>query len=257
MLACRGIPVTLYEMRPQATTPAHRTDGLAEVVCSNSFGADSTTSPAGILKEELRGLGSLILKCADAARVPAGKALAVDRDIFSRLVTETLEKHPLVTVVREECVSVPEGPVILATGPLTSPAMAGEIRRMAGEDYLSFFDAVAPVVEADSIDMTKAFRLGRWGQEDDYINCPFTREEYEAFISALTGAERTLPPISRTRPPGSRGAFPWRLWPPGERTPSGSAPCGPWAFPSPERGKKPGQWPSSGRTTGKVPSTIS
>jgi methylenetetrahydrofolate--tRNA-(uracil-5-)-methyltransferase len=120
MLACRGIPVTLYEMRPQATTPAHRTDGLAEVVCSNSFGADSTTSPAGILKEELRGLGSLILKCADAARVPAGKALAVDRDIFSRLVTETLESHPLVTVVREERLSVPEGPVILATGPLTA-----------------------------------------------------------------------------------------------------------------------------------------
>ena len=208
MLATRGIPVILYEMRPRATTPAHRTDGLAEVVCSNSFGADSTSSPGGILKEELRALDSLILKCADEARVPAGKALAVDRDIFSRLVTETLESHPLVTVVREECLSVPEGPVILATGPLTAPAMAEEIRKMAGEEYLSFFDAVAPVVEADSIDMTKAFRLGRWGQEDDYINCPFAREEYEAFISALTGAERTLPHDFEDSPSWFEGCLP-------------------------------------------------
>ncbi|MGI6783788.1 MAG: methylenetetrahydrofolate--tRNA-(uracil(54)-C(5))-methyltransferase (FADH(2)-oxidizing) TrmFO [Aminivibrio sp.] len=207
-LASRGIRVILYEMRPRTSTPAHKTDFLAEVVCSNSFGADAPTSPAGILKRELRSLGSLIMECADKARVPAGKALAVDRDIFSGLVTEALENHPLVEIVREEVTSIPEGPAIIATGPLTSPSMAEEIKKLAGEDYLSFFDAIAPVVEADSIDMAIAFRRGRWGQEDDYINCPFTREEYEAFIKALTTAERAAPHDFEDSPSWFEGCLP-------------------------------------------------
>ncbi len=207
-LASAGIPVRLYEMRPRKMTPAHRTGDFAEIVCSNSFGADSVSSPAGILKRELRMLDSLVLRCADAARVPAGKALAVDRDIFSRLVTEALESNPLITILREECDSIPDGPVIIATGPLTSPSLAESIRALAGEEYLSFFDAVAPVVIADSIDMSKAFRRGRWGQEEDYINCPFTREEYEAFHEALVNAERTLPHDFEDSPAWFEGCLP-------------------------------------------------
>lgn len=208
VLASRGVRVTLHEMRPLSTTPAHRTGLLAEVVCSNSFGADGPSSPAGILKQELRQLGSLVMSCADRARVPAGKALAVDRDIFSRLVTAALEEHPLVKIERGECLSIPEGPVIIATGPLTSPAMAEEIKKLAGEEYLSFFDAIAPVVEADSIDMSIAFRRGRWGQGDDYINCPFNRDEYGAFIRALTSAERTLPHDFEDSPSWFEGCLP-------------------------------------------------
>jgi len=192
-LARRGIDVLLLEMPPLRTTPAHSTEMLAEVVCSNSFGADGPASPAGILKNELRRLDSLILSCADESRVPAGKALAVDRDIFSRKVTERLESLPQVSIRREECVSLPEGPTIVATGPLTSPALSSLLQQQAGTEYLSFFDAVAPVVVADSIDMSVAFRRGRWGQEEDYINCPFTRERYEAFWNALVAAERALP----------------------------------------------------------------
>ena len=207
-LSRRGIPVVLHEMRPIVTTPAHITGKLAEVVCSNSFGADSTSSPAGILKSELRRLESVILSCADMARVPAGKALAVDREIFSSLVTEKLQSCPLITIVREEITELPEGPAILATGPLTSPSLAESLRRAVGTGYLSFFDAVAPVVEADSIDMGKAFRGGRWGQEEDYINCPFTRTEYEAFWQALTTAERALPHDFEDSPSWFEGCLP-------------------------------------------------
>ena len=207
-LAKRGISVTLFEMRPSLTTPAHRTDRLAEVVCSNSFGADSQSSPAGILKRELRRMDSLILRCADEARLPAGKALAVDRDIFSSLVTERIENHPLVTVLREESASIPAGPAILATGPLTSSSLAKKIAEAAGEEYLSFFDAVAPVVTLDSIDTRKAFRSGRWGQEADYYNCPFTREEYEVFWHALTSAERALPHDFEDSPAWFEGCLP-------------------------------------------------
>ena len=207
-LARRGIEVLLLEMRPLRTTPAHTTEMLAEVVCSNSFGADGAASPAGILKNELRRLDSLILSCADESRVPAGKALAVDREIFSQKVTERLESLPQVAVRREECVSLPEGPVIVATGPLTSPALAAILQRQAGTEYLSFFDAVAPVVVADSIDMSVAFRRGRWGQEEDYINCPFTRERYEAFWNALVSAERALPHDFEDSPSWFEGCLP-------------------------------------------------
>lgn len=189
-IARRGIPVRLVEMRPEKSTPAHRTGGFAELVCSNSLGADVLTSPGGILKAELDSLGSLILSCARASRVPAGRALAVDRDIFSSCVTRALTEDPFVTLERREVVSIPEGPAIIATGPLTSEAMAGALSSLVGEDFLSFFDAVSPIVTAGSIDMTSAFRGGRYGKGDDYINCPMTREEYESFQEALAAAEQ-------------------------------------------------------------------
>lgn len=207
-LAGRGIPVRLYEMRPHTMTPAHRTDRLAEIVCSNSLGADGTSSPAGILKRELRSLGSLILRCADESRVPAGKALAVDREVFAALVTERIESSPLITVVREECTTLPQGPVIVAAGPLMAPALAEELKAMAGSAYLSFFDAIAPVVTSDSIDMTRAYRKGRWGQEGDYINCPLDRERYEVFVTALVAAERVLPHDFEDSPSWFEGCLP-------------------------------------------------
>lgn len=192
-LAERGLPVRLFEMRPLATTPAHTTDRLAEVVCSNSFGAEGETAAAGILKAELALFGSLILNCAHAARVPAGGALAVDRDRFSARVTERVAHHPNITLVREEVREIPAGPAILATGPLTAPALADTLQRALGREYVAFFDAVAPIVTRESVDMDKAYVAGRYGRGDDYINCPMTREEYAAFLEALLSAERALP----------------------------------------------------------------
>jgi len=189
-LAERGIPVRLVEMRPVSTTPAHRTDGFAELVCSNSLGADATTSPGGILKQELRRLDSLVIRCADAHSVPAGRALAVDRNAFSSCVTKTLEAHPLVTIERREIETVPEGPVILATGPLTSESLAADIKRLAGGSFLYFFDAVSPVLTLESLDMSRAWRGSRWGKGDDYINCPMNEEQYAAFHEALVSAEQ-------------------------------------------------------------------
>ncbi|MDO9508393.1 MAG: methylenetetrahydrofolate--tRNA-(uracil(54)-C(5))-methyltransferase (FADH(2)-oxidizing) TrmFO [Thermovirgaceae bacterium] len=189
-IARRGVRVTLVEMRPEKNTPAHRTASFAELVCSNSLGADVLTSPGGILKAELDALGSLILACAHASRIPAGRALAVDRDHFSSCVTRTLTEDPLVAIERREVRSIPEGPAIIATGPLTSGSMAGALSKLVGEDFLSFFDAVSPVVTAGSIDMSRAFRGGRYGVGDDYINCPMSRVEYEAFQEALSLAER-------------------------------------------------------------------
>lgn len=186
----RGMPVRIVEMRPEKSTPAHRTGGFAELVCSNSLGAEVLTSPGGILKAELDSLGSLILSCARASRVPAGRALAVDRDIFSACVTRALSEEPSVTLERMEMKSIPEGPAIIATGPLTSEDMAGALSSLVGEDFLSFFDAVSPVVATGSIDMNMAFKGSRYGKGDDYINCPMNREEYEAFQEALASAER-------------------------------------------------------------------
>jgi len=189
-LAMRGIPVLLVEMRPGRITPAHRTGGFAELVCSNSLGADVPTSPGGILKAEMEAMGSLILGCARRSRVPAGRALAVDRERFSSFVTAELSSHPLVETCRRELESVPEGPAIIATGPLTSEPMSRSLEELVGEGFLSFFDAVSPVVSAETIDMTKAFRGSRYGSGDDYINCPLNREEYEEFQEALASAER-------------------------------------------------------------------
>lgn len=189
-LANRGFKVDLYEMRPHKMTPAHRTGLLAELVCSNSLGAEPLDKPLGLLKEELRRLGSLILSCAYETRVPAGGSLAVSRDDFARLVTERIESHPNIKLIREEVTEIPDGPVIIATGPLTSDALAARIQELIGEEYLYFYDAIAPIVTYESIDMTRAFRASRYGKGgEDYINCPMTREEYYRFVDALVQAE--------------------------------------------------------------------
>ncbi|MBQ7154165.1 MAG: methylenetetrahydrofolate--tRNA-(uracil(54)-C(5))-methyltransferase (FADH(2)-oxidizing) TrmFO [Synergistaceae bacterium] len=194
-LAKRGFHVSLYEMRPNLMTPAHKTGQPAEIVCSNSLGSenkDGRISAAGILKEELTMLDSLILSCAVQARVPAGGALAVDRDKFSALVSERITHHPNITLIREEFTEIPDSPAIIATGPLTSDALAENIKALAGE-RIHFYDAVAPVITRSSIDMEKVFISGRYGRGDDYINCPLNREEYSAFYEALVHAERNIP----------------------------------------------------------------
>ena len=189
-LAQRGIQVTLYEMKPHKKSPAHHTDTFAELVCSNSLRGDKIENAVGLLKEELRRLDSLIIQCADATRVEAGGCLAVDRHGFSALVTEKIRNHPNITVVAEEVTEVPEGPVIIATGPLTSDAMSDAIGRYFGADYLHFFDAAAPLVTAESVDMTKAWWQSRYDRgTPDYINCAMNREEYEAFVRELVAAE--------------------------------------------------------------------
>lgn len=191
-LAQRGIPVRLYEMKPKKYSPAHNYEGFAELVCSNSFKANRLASAAGLLKQEMRMLGSLTVGCAEQAAVPAGGALAVDRYMFSDLVTENIRKHPLIEVLTSEVEMVPEkGPVVIATGPLTSEPLAASIQKLCGEQYLSFFDAAAPIVKADSIDMNCAFYASRYGRggEEDYINCPMNKEEYQAFYQTLLEAE--------------------------------------------------------------------
>ncbi|HFC98046.1 MAG TPA: methylenetetrahydrofolate--tRNA-(uracil(54)-C(5))-methyltransferase (FADH(2)-oxidizing) TrmFO [Thermosulfurimonas dismutans] len=191
-LVRRGVRVRLYEMRPRKLTPAHRTGKLAELVCSNSLRSREITSAVGLLKEEMRRLGSLIMEAALASEVPAGKALAVDRELFAAYVTRRLEEHPLVEIVREEVSRIPpEGLVIVATGPLTSEALAQDLKRLTGEDYFHFYDAIAPIVYADSIDWDRVFRADRYGKgEGAYVNCPLTREEYERFVEELLRAEK-------------------------------------------------------------------
>ena len=187
----RGVRVALYEMRPHRMTPAHVSDRLAELVCSNSLGSDLPDRAGGLLKAELRRLGSLVLACADEARVPAGGALAVDRERFAAEVTRRIEAHPRIQVVREEVAAIPEGPAVIATGPLTSDVLAQAIARLAGQEHLYFYDALAPIVAADSIDASVAFRASRYGKgEADYVNCPMTEEEYVRFVEALVAAER-------------------------------------------------------------------
>ena len=189
-LAQRGIQVTLYEMKPHKKSPAHHTDTFAELVCSNSLRGDKIENAVGLLKEELRRLDSLIIQCADATRVEAGGCLAVDRHGFSAMVTEKIRNHPNITVIDEEVTQVPEGPVIIATGPLTSDAMSDAIGRYFGADYLHFFDAAAPLVTAESVDMTKAWWQSRYDRgTPDYINCAMNKEEYESFIKELISAQ--------------------------------------------------------------------
>ena len=237
-IASLGVPVTLYEMRPARPTAVHKTGDFAELVCSNSFRGDKLDNAVGLLKEEMRRLGSLVMRVAEECRVPAGAALAVDREKFARAITAALESHPLITIVREEVTAIPpsseQAPVILATGPLTSDALTTEIAALVGGEHLYFYDAISPIVLAESIDRTKVFRASRWdrsfgpggsgrrpggrggaglaasgaepsntaaadagespgcGIDDgagDYLNCPFTREEYERFYDALTHAE--------------------------------------------------------------------
>lgn len=190
-LAQRGISVDLIEMRPERTTPAHHTADFAELVCSNSLRGDRLENAVGLLKEELRRMDSLILRCAEATRVEAGGALAVDRQGFSAMVTRELSSHPNVTVRHEEMTRIPEGPVIVATGPLTSDAMSDAIAAYFGQtEYLHFFDAAAPLVTAESVDMELAWWQSRYDRGNaDYVNCAMNKEEYEAFIRELTTAE--------------------------------------------------------------------
>lgn len=194
-LAERGIKVTLYEMRPHVTSPAHHTDGFAELVCSNSLRAGNIENAVGLLKEEMRRLGSLIMTCADATAVPAGGALAVDRHRFSQMVTEKVSNHPNITVKREELKEIPkEGAVIVATGPLTSPALSEAIKELTGTGDFYFYDAAAPIVTAESLNYDKVFAASRYDKGDaDYLNCPMTKEEYESFWNALTTAEAVQP----------------------------------------------------------------
>jgi methylenetetrahydrofolate--tRNA-(uracil-5-)-methyltransferase len=224
--ASRGVPVKLFEMRPSRPTAVHKTDRLAELVCSNSFRGDKLDNAVGLLKEEMRRLGSLVMRAAEASRVPAGAALAVDRERFADIVTRALDDHPLVTIVREEIASIPassgDEPVIVATGPLTSDALSADLASLVGQEHLSFYDAISPIVLAETIDMSRVFRQSRWdrsfrgssfdglrtselargelveprapacGVDDaqgDYLNCPLTREEYERFYDALVTAE--------------------------------------------------------------------
>ncbi len=224
--ASRGVPVTLCEMRPVVPTDVHQTGHLAELVCSNSLRSDKLDNAVGLLKEEMRRLGSLVMRAADATRVPAGAALAVDRERFSAFMTGEVEQHPLITVVRGEVDDIPElrgpsEPVVVATGPLTSDRLAGRIAAFVGQDYLYFYDAISPIVLAETIDMTKVFRASRWGRslgprvagqtsdgkacgtddgEGDYLNCPMTAGEYDAFYDALVSAEKaTVHDLDRER----------------------------------------------------------
>ena len=193
-LAKRGIPVVLYEMKPQKFSPAHKSQGLAELICSNSLKASRIDSAAGLLKEEMRRLGSLLVPCAEQCAVPAGGALAVDRDQFSRLVTQAIENEPHITLRREEVTDLPAGPAIVTTGPLTSEPLAEKILALCG-GALSFFDAAAPIVTRESLDMDHCFTASRYGREEegsegDYVNCPMNKEEYDRFVDALVTAER-------------------------------------------------------------------
>ena len=188
-LAERGIHVRLIEMKPHKMSPAHHSEQFAELVCSNSFRGDRLTNAIGLLKEEMRILGSLIMRCADETKVPAGGALAVDRDSFSAHVTKAITGHPLIEQIHEEAVSIPDGPVIIATGPLTSDTFAEVIRNLPGMNTLNFYDAAAPIVFRESLDESKLFRLSRYNRGNDYLNAPMTEEEYTVFINELINAE--------------------------------------------------------------------
>lgn len=195
-LAEHGVPVTLYEMRPVRQTPAHKTDRLAEMVCSNSLRSNAPGSAAWLLKEELRRAGALLLRCADACAVPGGTALAVDRERFAQSVTAAIEDHALIELRREELAEIPAGETphggvstLIATGPLTSDALAGRLQDLTGAENLAFYDAISPIVDAQTLNLARIFRASRYGKGEDYLNCPMSEEQYRAFYEALMGAE--------------------------------------------------------------------
>jgi methylenetetrahydrofolate--tRNA-(uracil-5-)-methyltransferase len=263
--AQRGVQVTLYEMRPTQPTAAHATDKLAEIVCSNSLGSNAVGKAGGLLKEELRRLRSFILECADATAVPAGDALAVDRDMFSEMVTRRIGSHPNIRLVRAEMTRIPDGPAIIASGPLTSEALTAEITRLCGNEYLYFYDAMCPIVSRESIDMTVAWRASRWGRdrgaanvegaaevqagsvtdslpedEGDYINCPLNKEEYEAFIAALATAETIeLQSFEREDPKFFEGCLPIEIMARRGRDTMAFGPMRPIGLWDPRTGKRP------------------
>lgn len=193
-IANRGTQVDLYEMRPKVTTPAHQSENFAELVCSNSLRAAGLENAVGLLKEEMRQMNSLIMEAADATKVPAGGALAVDRESFSEYVTKKIINHPFINIINEEVTVLPEeeAVILIASGPLTSPAFSEEIARLTGQEYLYFYDAAAPIVVKDSLNMEKAYKASRYGKgDDDYINCPMNKEEYTHFWNELVHAEKT------------------------------------------------------------------
>ena len=191
-IAKRGIKVRLYEMKPIKFSPAHSNENFAEIVCSNSFKSNLITNACGLLKEELRNLDSLLIKCADETKVPAGQALAVDREKFAELVTKEIESNKNIEIIKEEVTEIPKDDItIIATGPLTSEGLSNEISQLTGKEKLFFYDAEAPIVTKESIDMENAFTADRYGKgESDYINCPMTKEEYEVFYNELINAEK-------------------------------------------------------------------
>lgn len=192
-LANRGIQVDLYEMKPIKSSPAHHSSSFAELVCSNSLRSDALTNAVGVLKEEMRMLNSLIMESADLNRLPAGSALAVDRNGFSDYITKKINEHPNIHVIHEEVLEIPDGPTLIATGPLTSEGFSKTIGEFLGSDYLYFYDAAAPIVEKDSIDFEKAYFKSRYDKgESDYINCPMTKEEFENFYQAVISAEKVV-----------------------------------------------------------------
>ena len=192
--AQRGVRVSLYEMRPNVTTPAHTTSHFAELVCSNSLGSQLPDRPSGLLKEEILRMGSMLVECAEATAVPAGGALAVDRDAFSAQVTDRISQHPQIEIIREEMTDIPSPPTVIASGPLTSARLSDALADLSGKEHLYFFDAISPIVTQESINMESAFRDSRYGRgeqaEGDYINCPMTNDEYDNFVNALLVAER-------------------------------------------------------------------
>jgi len=205
----RGIPVTLYEMRSITSTAAHKTDSCAELVCSNSLGNNLPHSAPYILKEELRNLNSLVISAGDSHSVPAGSALAVDRDLFAKEITKRISNHPLITLKRQEIIQIPEkGPVIIATGPLTSPKLSLEISRLIGQEYLYFYDALSPIIDANSINYDTAFFASRYGKGGaDYLNCPMDERQYYEFIRELNNAEK-VPMASFEKPVYFEGCMP-------------------------------------------------
>jgi len=239
-----GVQVQLFEMRPHSTTPAHTTDRLAELVCSNSLGSSQVDKAAGLLKAELRGLGSLILDCAEQAAVPAGSSLAVDRDVFANLVTCQIEGHPNIDVIREEVTAIPDHPAIIASGPLTSDALTNELKRLSGQGYLYFYDAVSPIVHADTINMDIAFRQSRYDRgkqiDGDYINCPFSEADYRRFHNALANGETIiLKEFEREDPHFFEGCMPVEVL--AKRGPGTLAfgPMRPVGLKDPKTGKRP------------------
>ena len=238
--ANRGIPVRLYEMKPQRFSPAHHAEGLSELVCSNSLKANDVTNACGLLKEEMRRMDSVIIGAADATRVPAGGALAVDREGFSAYITQKIEAHPNITVVREEVSAIPEGWVVVATGPLTDGALAEDIARVSGGEALHFYDAAAPIVSRESIDMEKAYFAARYGKGTaDYINCPMTEEEYNAFYEALITAERAPLHENIDRPKVFEGCMPVEIMAGRGKETLSFGPLKPVGLPDPGTGREP------------------